>query len=161
MYDMLHLAFQTDSTRIATFMISGDGNNRDFKEIGIAEGHHSLSHHRNIPETMKKVAAIDLWYVKQLGYFLDKMENTKDIDGNSLLHNSQIVYGSGNSDGNRHTHVNLPIILAGAGGGTFTPGRYVKQPDVPMSNLYLSMMDRIGAKGIERFGDSTGRLAGI
>jgi hypothetical protein len=160
-YDMLHLAFQTDSTRIATFMISGDGSNRDFKEIGIAEGHHSLSHHRNVPETIKKVAAIDLWYVTQLAYFLNKMENTKDIDGNSLLHNSQIVYGGGNSDGNRHTHTNLPIILAGAGGGTFTPGRYIKQPDAPMSNLYLSMMDRIGAKGIERFGDSTGRLADV
>jgi len=161
MYDMLHLSFQTDSTRIATFMISGDGSNRDFKEIGIKEGHHSLSHHRNDPATMKKVAAIDLWYVTQLAYFLDKMEKTKDIDGNSLLHNSQIVYGSGNSDGNRHTHVDLPIILAGGGGGTLTQGRYVNQPNLPISNLYLSMMDRIGAKGIERFGDSTGRLADV
>jgi hypothetical protein len=107
------------------------------------------------------VAAIDLWYVTQLAYFLDKMEKTKDIDGNSLLHNSQIVYGSGNSDGNRHTHVDLPIILAGGGGGTLTQGRYVNQPNLPISNLYLSMMDRIGAKGIERFGDSTGRLADV
>jgi Protein of unknown function (DUF1552) len=161
MYDMLHLAFQTDSTRVATFMLSGDGSNRDFAEIGITDGHHTLSHHRNNPEWIKKVAEIDLWYVKQLAYFLGKMENTKDVDGNSLLHNSQIVYGSGNSDGNRHTHVNLPIILAGGGGGTLTQGRYVKHPDAPMSNLYLSMMDRIGTKGIERFGDSTGRLGNI
>lgn len=161
MYDMLHLAFQTDSTRVATFMIAGDGSNRDFAEIGIPEGHHSLSHHRNIPETVKKVAAIDLWYVKQLAYFLEKMENTKDVDGHSLLHNSMIVYGSGNSDGNRHTHVDLPIILAGAGGGTLAPGRFVKHSDAPMSNLYLSLMDRIKAKGMDRFGDSTGRLASI
>jgi len=161
MYDMLFLAFQTDSTRVATFMIAGDGSNRDFAEIGIPEGHHSLSHHRNIPETIKKVAAIDLWYATQFAYFLEKMENTKDVDGNSLLHNSMIVYGSGNSDGNRHTHVDLPIILAGAGGGTLTPGRFVKQPDAPMSNLYLSMMDRIGVKGMDRFGDSTARLANI
>ena len=131
MYDMLHLAFQTDSTRIATFMLAGDGSNRNFSEIGISEGHHSLSHHRNDPETMKKVAAIDRWYVQQLAYFLAKMENTKDVDGNSLLHNSMIVYGSGHCDGNRHTHVNLPIILAGAGGGTLTPGRYVKQKPAP------------------------------
>jgi hypothetical protein len=161
MYDMLHLAFQTDSTRVATFMISGDGSNRDFAEIGITEGHHSLSHHRNIPETVKKVAEIDLWYVKQLAYFLEKMENTRDVDGNSLLHNSMIVYGSGNSDGNRHTHVDLPIILAGSGGGTLAPGRFIKQPDAPMSNLYLSMLDRIGANKMDRFGDSTGRLADI
>jgi hypothetical protein len=161
MYDMLHLAFQTDSTRVATFMISGDGSNRDFAEIGISEGHHTLSHHRNNPEWIKKVAAIDHWYVTQLAYFLEKMENTRDVDGNSLLHNSMIVYGSGNSDGNRHTHVDLPIILAGAGGGTLTPGRYVKHPAAPMSNLYLGMMDRIGVKTFERFGDSTGRLGNI
>jgi hypothetical protein len=161
MYDMLLLSFQTDSTRVATFMIAGDGSNRDFAEIGIPEGHHSLSHHRNIPETIKKVAAIDLWYATQFAYFLEKMENTKDVDGNSLLHNSMIVYGSGNSDGNRHTHTDLPIILAGGGGGTLAPGRFVKHSDAPMSNLYLSMMDRIGVKNMDRFGDSTGRLANI
>ena len=161
MYDMLHLAFQTDSTRIATFMIAGDGSNRDFAEIGISEGHHSLTHHRNIPATIKKVAAIDHWYVEQLAYFLAKMEHTKDVDGNSLLHNSMIVYGSGNSDGNRHTHDNLPVILAGGGGGTLTPGRFVKHPAAPISNLYLSMLDRIGGKNVASFGDSTGRLNNI
>jgi hypothetical protein len=161
MYDMLHLAFQTDSTRIATFMLAGDGSNRNFSEIGISEGHHSLSHHRNDPETMKKVAAIDRWYVQQLAYFLAKMENTKDVDGNSLLHNSMIVYGSGHCDGNRHTHVNLPIILAGSGGGTLTPGRYVKQKPAPMTNLYLSMIDRMGVKNVKSLGDSTGRLGDI
>ena len=161
MYDMLHLAFQTDSTRVATFMIAGDGNNREFGEIGIAEGHHTLSHHGGRKEMIDKVAIIDRWYVSQLAYFLDKMENTKDVDGKSLLHNSQIVYGSANSDGNRHTHINLPVILAGSAGGTLTPGRYVKHADVPVTNLHLSLLDRIGAKSVERFGDSTGRLTNI
>jgi hypothetical protein len=89
------------------------------------------------------------------------MKATKDVDGKSLLENSMIVYGSGNSDGNRHTHVNLPVILAGAGGGTLTPGRFVKYNSVPMSNLLLSMADRLGVNGVTRLGDSTGRLANV
>jgi len=160
-FDMLHLAFLTDNTRVATFMISGDGNNRDFTEIGIAEGHHFCTHHRNQPELIAKTSVIDHWYVQQLAYFLNKMEETKDIDGNSLLHNSMILYGSGHADGNRHTHTNLPIILAGAGGGSLTPGRYIQNKSAPVTNLYLSMMDRMGATGVTRFGDSTGRLLNI
>jgi hypothetical protein len=110
---------------------------------------------------IEKVKQIDLWYVKQLAKFLEKMEQTKDIDGQSLLHNSMIVYGSGNADGNRHTHNNLPIILAGSGGGAFTGGRYVKAKPAPLTNLFLSMADRMGAQGIEKHGDSTGRLEAI
>jgi len=161
MYDLLLLAFQTDSTRIATFMIAGDGNNREFSEIGINDGHHNLTHHGNRQDWIEKVTQIDVWYVQQLAYFLERMEATKDIDGNSLLHNSQIVYGSACADGNRHSHVNLPIILAGSGGGTLNPGRYVRFSGVPVCNLYLSMMDRIGGKAPERFGDSTERLSDI
>ena len=107
------------------------------------------------------VSKIDHWYTSQLAYFLEKMENTKDVDGHSLLHNSQIVYGSGNSDGNRHTHVNLPIILAGRAGGALNPGRYTVYNDEPVTNLYLSMMDRVGGQRLDRFGDSTARLEGI
>ena len=158
MFDMMILAFQTDSTRVATFLLANEGSNRSFPELEIPEGHHFLTHHQNRKEMIDKVAEIDLWYMKQLGKFLEKMEQTKDIDGKSLLHNSMIVYGSGNSDGNRHTHVNLPVLLAGGGGGTLNPGRYVKSGGVPMSNLLLSMADRMGAKGIERHGDSTGRF---
>jgi hypothetical protein len=99
--------------------------------------------------------------MKQFGKFLEKMEQTKDIDGKSLLHNSMIVYGSGNADGNRHTHVNLPVLLAGSGGGKLTPGRFVKSGGVPMSNMLLSMADRMGVKGLERHGDSTGRFDAI
>jgi hypothetical protein len=161
MYDMMLLAFQTDSTRVATFMIAGCGSNRPFSEIGINDGHHALTHHGNRADWIEQVTQIDTWYVEQLAYFLEKMEATKDIDGNSLLHNSQIVYGSGCSDGNRHSHVNLPVILAGGGGGTLNPGKYTQFESQPITNLYLSMMDRVGGKPQERFGDSTGRLSDI
>jgi hypothetical protein len=161
MYDMLVLAFQTDSTRIATFLLANEGSNRAFPEIGIAEGHHSLTHHRNSQEMIDKVAQIDLFYVTQFARFLEKMAQTKDVDGRSLLDNSMIIYGSGNADGNRHTHTNLPVILAGGGGGLMTPGRFLTIPSIPMCNLYLGMAERLGVTGIDRFGDSTGRYEGI
>jgi hypothetical protein len=161
MYEMLVLAFQTDSTRIATLLLAHDGSNRAFPDIGIPEGHHSLSHHRNNEEMMDKIGRIDQWYLQQFAWFLNKMEQTKDLDGRSLLDNSMIVYGCGNSDGNRHTHVNLPVILAGGGGGTLQTGRYLKLDGVPMSNMLLSLADRMGAKSISQFGDATGKLEGI
>src|SRR5882762_2842278 len=131
MGDMMILAFQTDSTRVATMLLAGEGSNRTFSELGFAEGHHNLTHHQNKQEMIDKVKEIDLWYVKQLASFLEKMDKTKDVDGHSLLHNSMIVYGSGNADGNRHSHSNLPILLAGAGGGGFRPGRYTKVKPTP------------------------------
>ncbi len=161
LFDILTLAFQTDSTRIATMALAHDGSNRSFSEIGIPEGHHDLSHHFENAEKIKKVSDIDLWYVQQFGKFLRKLDAVKDTDGNSLLHNSMIVYGSGNADGNKHSHTNLPLILAGAGGGTLTPGRYVKHTSVPMSNMFLSLGDRLGLSDIPRFGESTGRLSNV
>jgi len=161
MFDVLVLAFQSDSTRVATLLLAHDGSNKSFAEIGISEGHHDLSHHFENPEKVKKVAAIDLYYVKQLARFLQKLEQTKDVDGRSLLHNSMILYGGGNADGNRHTHSNLPIILAGAGGGSLQPGRYVKHGSKPATNLFLSMADRVGVQQLDRFGDSTARLSNI
>jgi hypothetical protein len=161
MFDMLLLAFQTDSTRVATMLLAGEGSNRTFTEIGLSEGHHNLTHHRNSADMIDKVKEIDLWYVKQLAKFLEKMEQTPDADGKSLLHNSMIVYGSGNADGNRHTHSNLPIALAGSAGGAFTPGRYHKLPPTPLTNLFLSMTDRMGVAPLARHGDSTGRIAAI
>jgi hypothetical protein len=159
--DMLHLAFLTDNTRVATFMFAGDGNNRDYAEIGVPDGHHFCTHHHFSPDLINKTCIIENWYAAQLCYFLDKMEQTKDVDGNSLLHNSMIMYGTGMGDGNRHNHVNLPIILAGAGGGSLTPGRYRQYDSVPITNLYLSMMDRMGVPTQECFGDSTGRLPDV
>ena len=161
MFDMMALAFQTDSTRVASLLLAHDGSNRSFAEIGVPEGHHDLSHHSENQEKMQKISDIDLWYTKQFARFLEKLRDTKDVDGKSLLENSMILYGSGNSDGNRHTHVNLPIVLAGGGGGTFTPGRYVKHGSQPASNLFLTMADRMGVNGLERFGDSSGRLKNV
>jgi hypothetical protein len=161
MFDLLLVAFQTDSTRVATFLLAHDGSNRSFSEIGVPEGHHDLSHHFNNQEKIEKVAAIDLYYAKQFAQFLDKLRNTKDSDGNSLLHNSMIVYGGGNADGNRHTHTNLPVILAGAGGGKLQTGRFVKHGSKPMTNLFLGMGQVLGLQNLERFGDSTGTLANI
>ncbi|HZM02137.1 MAG TPA: DUF1552 domain-containing protein [Candidatus Saccharimonadales bacterium] len=161
MYDVMLLAFQSDLTRVATLCLAHDGDNRSFGEIGIYEGHHDLSHHQNRPERVHKVQAIDAWYVKQFAQFLQKMESAKDLDGHSILHNSMIVYGSGNADGNAHTHTNLPLVLAGQGGGTLAPGRFVKHDSKPATDLFLSMADRMGLKSLERFGDSTGRLNNV
>lgn len=161
MFDMMLLAFQTDSTRIATMIMAHDGDNRPHSDIGITEGHHELSHHQNNPEKIAKVARIDRWYVEQFASFLQRLEQTPDVDGQSLLHNSMIVYGSGNSDGNRHTHDNLPIILAGGGGGRLTPGRHISFGSAPATNLFLTLADKMGVDDLPRFGDSTGRLTNL
>jgi hypothetical protein len=161
MYDILLLAFQSDSTRVATILLAHDGSNRSFDHIGISEGHHDLTHHQNRKEWIAKVSDIDLWYVRQFAKFLDKMQETRDADGQSLLHNSMLVYGSGNADGNRHTHSNLPMILAGAGGGALKPGRYVKHNSKPAANLFLTMAQTLGIKNMDHFGDSTGRLENV
>ncbi len=161
MFDMMLLAFQTDTTRVATMMMAYDGDNRPHAEIGVTDGHHQLSHHLNNEERIAKVALIDRWYVEQFAGFLTRLRTTEDVDGKSLLHNSMIVYGSGNADGNRHTHDNLPIILAGGGGGQLTPGRNLNFGSAPATNLFLSMADKMGARDMERLGDSTGRLVGV
>jgi hypothetical protein len=159
MFDMLLLAFQTDSTRVATLLMAREGSNRPFADIGIVSGHHDLTHHKNSPEIIAKVQQIDLWYVQRLAAFLEKMDATKDVDGQSLLHHSMIMYGSGNADGNRHTHDNLPIVVAGAGSGSFKTGRYVKLKPTPLTNMFLTMADAMGATGVESHGDSTGKLS--
>jgi hypothetical protein len=160
MFDMLLLAFQTDSTRVATLLLAADGANRPFPEIGIAEGHHNLSHHGGKKDWIEKITKIDRFYMDQFAVFLKKMADEKDVDGNSLLHNSMIIYGGGIGDGNRHNHDNLPVILAGHGGGTLEPGRFNKLRSQPMTNLYLSMTDRLGLK-VDTFGDSTGRVESL
>jgi hypothetical protein len=161
LFDMLVLAFQSDSTRVAAFSLAYDGSNRSFDHIGITEGHHDLTHHQNRKEWIEKVADIDLWYAQQFAKFLDKLSQVKDVDGKTLLHNSMIVYGSGNADANRHTHSNLPILLAGAGGGLLKPGRFVKHGSKPATNLFLSLAHNLGVTKLDRFGDSTGLLKNI
>lgn len=157
MYDMLILAFQTDTTRVATLLLAYDGSNRVFPQIGIPEGHHYLTHNQRNAVMNKKVSDIDKYYLNCLANFLDKMSKTEDVDGNSLLHNSMIVYGGAIGDGNKHTHDNLPVILAGHGGGTLTPNRFLKASRQPMSNMFVSMLNRMGVE-TSQFGDSTGRL---
>ena len=161
MLDMMVLAFQTDSTRVATMLLGHDGDNRSLPEIGISEGHHDLSHHFNSEEKIQKLMEIDLWYATQFAKFLQKLQATKDVDGQSLLHNSMILYGAGNADSNRHTHTNLPLVLAGGGGGALTTGRYVQHGSKPMTNLLLSLADKMGAQKLGSFGDSTGRLENV
>ncbi|HYR58605.1 MAG TPA: DUF1552 domain-containing protein [Chthoniobacteraceae bacterium] len=158
MMDMLALAFQTDSTRVSTFMLAHDGSNRSFREIGVTDGHHNLSHHQNNPAILEKIGQIDLFYTQQLAYFLTKLRDTKERDGRSILDNSMIVYCGGLSDGNRHAHDNLPVVLAGRAGGVLTPGRHVNLGDkTPMTNLYVRMLNIMGVP-TDRFGDSTGIL---
>lgn len=160
MFDLLLLAFQTDSTRIATYMLAHDGSNRSFPEIGVPDSHHGISHHQNNPEKLAKIAKIDLFYMEQFAYFMKRMKDTKE-NGKSLLDTSMIVYGGGIGDGDRHNHDRLPIILAGGGNGMITPGQHLNLPGkVPMTNLYLAMLERMGVKA-ENIGDSTGILTGI
>ncbi|WP_193214069.1 DUF1552 domain-containing protein [Luteolibacter marinus] len=161
MMDMMVLAFKTDSTRISTFLMAHDGSNRSFNEIGVSDGHHNISHHQRNRDNLEKIAKIDRFYMEQLAYFLDKLKATEDVDGKSLLHNSMIVYGGCISDGDRHNHDDLPIVVAGHGGGAFKPGRHVDLGEnVPMANLYLRMLEEMGVKE-KRFGDSTGVLKKI
>ena len=160
MYDMMALAFQTDSTRISTFIAAHDGSNRPYPQAGVVDGHHDLSHHRNDEAKKKLLAKINTFHTTQLAYFLGKLKSIKEGDGN-LLDNCMIVYGSCLSDGNQHLHTNLPVILAGGGGGTISTGKHIRVKDeTPMTNLYLSMADRVGLK-LDKFGDSTGRLKEI
>ena len=161
MYDMIALAFETDSTRIATLILAHDGSNRPFPEIGVARGHHDLSHHQGNEENLKQIAQIDRHYMKFFAQFLEKLAAMKDADGTSVLHNSMIVYACGNADGNAHSHVNLPVILAGAGGGGLHTGRFHKVDSMPMSNMYIDMLEHMGVQGIDRFGDSDNRRAAV
>jgi Protein of unknown function (DUF1552) len=156
MFDLLTIALQTDTTRISTFMLAREGSNRSYREIGVPEGHHGLSHHRNDPSLMDKVAKINQHHMEQFAYFLSKLKNTKEGDG-SLLDSTMVLYGSGISDGNKHNHDDLPVLLAG-GSQKFQTGRHVRYSEtVPVASLYLSILDAAGVP-TERFGDSQGRL---
>jgi hypothetical protein len=158
--DLLVLAFQGDLTRIATFVLANEGSNRSYPFTGVPDGHHDLSHHGGKKERQDKVRLINRFHVSQLAYFLGKLKGIKERDG-SLLDQAMIVYGSGIGDGNRHNHDNLPILLAGAGGGAVKPGRHIRYPkETPLTNLYLSLLDGLGAPATA-FGDSSGRLPGL
>jgi hypothetical protein len=160
MSSMIAIAFQADLTRVVTFLITREGSLRAYRELGIPDGHHPLTHHRNQPELMEKVRKINEYHVRQFAGFVEKLKTSREGDG-SLLDNCMIVYGAGLSDGNAHLHEDLPTLIVGRGGNTIKTGRrMLARRETPMCNLFLSMMDRMGVR-TERFGDSTDRLPGL
>lgn len=161
MGDLMVLAFQNDLTRICTFMLANEGSNKTYRFLGVPEGHHQLSHHQNDEEKLKKIRKINQFHVAQFAYIIERLKSTQEADGSTLLDNSMVLYGSDMSDGNAHNNENLPILLAGRGGGTIASGRHVRyEQETPMSNLLVSMLNRVGAQ-VEQIGDSTGPLDGL
>jgi hypothetical protein len=157
MYDLQVAAFQADLTRVATLMVGREGSLRVYPEIGVPDSHHPLTHHRGNPEWIEKVAKINQFHVELFAYFLGKLQSTPDGDG-TLLDHTMIVYGSGLSDGNRHTHEDLPILLAGRGSGALRPGRHLTYPPgTCVTNLYMALLDRMGVHP-KLIGDSTGEV---
>jgi len=160
MTDMVTIVFQADLSRVLTFLVTHEGTSRAYREIDISDGHHPLTHHRNQPDLMEKVARINEYHMKQFAAWAGKLKSIQEGDG-SLLDHSMIVYGAGLADGNRHTHEDLPTMIVGKGNGTIKGGRrVVLRKETPMCNLFLSMMDRMGVH-MEHFGDATGRLEGV
>ncbi|MBQ16359.1 MAG: hypothetical protein CMJ65_04455 [Planctomycetaceae bacterium] len=160
MYDLLVLAFQTDTTRISTYMLGNAGSNRSYPMIKVNAGWHGISHHRDETAKVDQLQRIDQWHVGQFARFLGKLKNVQEGEG-TLLDNCQLMYGSGLSDGNRHWHHDLPIVLAGRGGNTLKTGVHLKiEKERPLNDLFLSILDRVGAQ-VESIGDSKQRLTQI
>ena len=157
MYDLQVLAYQTDLTRVITFMVGHEQSQRTYPEIGVSDPHHPLSHHRGDHSMMAKVVQINLFHIKMFAYYLEKLHSTPDGDG-SLLDHTMMVYGSGMSDGNMHANDNLPVLLVGGGGGKIKGGRHIRYAKgTPMTNLYLSMLDMTRIP-VDHLGDSSGKL---
>lgn len=158
MCDLMVLAFQTDSTRVATLPFANDGSNRPYKMIDVAEGHHDLSHHGKDATKQAKLKKINTFHIEQLAYLCGKLKGVKEADGSNLLDNVMLVYGSGIGDGDRHNHDDLPILTLGTGAGSLEAGRYIKYKfDTPLMNLYMAIFERMGCP-TKSFGDSTGVL---
>ncbi len=158
MFDLQALAFQADVTRVFTYLIGREQTAQSYPEVGVPDAHHSVSHHQMDPGRLEQYAKINTYHVDLLSGFLQQLQATPDGDG-SLLDHSLILYGGGISDGDQHSHIDLPLILAGGGAGRLKGGRHVRYPtDTPMANLLLTMLDKTGAVRPEQLGDSTGRL---
>jgi hypothetical protein len=157
MFDLQVVAFQADVTRVTTTMIGREGSLQSYPEIGVPDSHHPLTHHRGNPEFVEKVTRINAFHLELFAHFVERLKTTADGDG-SLLDHAMVVYGSAISDGDRHTHDDLPVLLVGRGAGALKPGRHVAYPkDTPLTNLYLTLLDRMGVPP-ESIGDSTGEL---
>ena len=161
MLDIIAVAFQTDTTRIATFMFGNSVSNQNFSFLDGVEGsHHSLSHHQDDPEKLRQYQLINRWHVAQYAYLLQRLSEMKEGES-TVLDNSMILFASGLRDGNSHNPHNLPLLLGGRGGGRIDAGRHlVYSKDSPLANLYVSMLEAFGTP-VERFADSTGPLAGL
>lgn len=158
--DLLVLAFQTDTTRVATFVFTNEGSNKPYPFINVPEGHHDLSHHGNDAAKKAKIRDINKFHIEQFAYLLGKLKAIPEGDG-TLLDHTMLAYGSGNSDGNAHNHDDLPILLAGRGGSTIQTGRHIRYPsETPLANLWLSLLERIDVD-LPFLGDSTGALSGL
>jgi hypothetical protein len=157
MFDLQLLAFQTDLTRVFTFVIARESSTRAYPEIGVPDAHHPLSHHQNNAEKLEKLTKVNAFHVKQLAYFLEKLQATQEGDG-SMLDNTIVLYGSGMSDGNLHTPQNVPTLLAAGKGCGIKGGRFVQyQPETPLANLQLTLLEQFGLP-VTNFGDSNGEL---
>ena len=156
MFDMQAIAFQADLTRVSTLMLGREGSLRTYPEIGVPDPHHPLTHHRDNPEWIEKVTKVNVLHMELFAKFITKLAATPDGDG-TLLDHSIVIYGSGIADGNKHTHEDLPVVVAGHGGGLLGGRHLVYAENTPMTNFYLTMLDRIGVKE-ETIGDSTGRV---
>lgn len=157
MAEIMVLAFQSDQTRICSFMIANEGSNRPYPLIGIGEGHHEISHHGNDPAKLAAKQRIDRFHADLVAELLLRLDAVQDGEG-TLLDHSLILFGAGISDGNRHNHDDLPLVLAGRGGGTVRAGNHwVFEPRTPMNNLLVSMLGRAGVN-LEHIGDSNGRV---
>ena len=161
MFDIIALAFQSDSTRVATFLFGNEVSNQNFAFVdGVSGAHHSLSHHENKAENLRQYQLINRWHIEQYAYLLRKLRDMKEGES-TVLDNSMILFGAGIRDGNKHDPHNLPVLLAGKAGGRLASGQHLSyEKDTPLSNLYVSMLDAFGTP-VERFADSTGRLAGV
>ena len=142
MYDLVALAFQTDLTRVFTFMVGRELGGRPYPQIGVPDPHHGLSHHRNDPEKLAKLAKINKHHVELFSHFLKQLNETSDGDG-TLLDSSLVLYGAGLGDSNDHLHYDLPVTVVGGRGTGWRGGRHLKYPkDTPMANLLVSMLDK-------------------
>ncbi|MBK9170891.1 MAG: DUF1552 domain-containing protein [Bryobacterales bacterium] len=161
MLDMMAIAFQSDATRISTFMFGNAVSNVSFRFLeGVSAGHHDVSHHQKDPDKLRQYEIITRWHIEQYAYLLRKLDGMKEGDS-TVLDNSMILFGSALSDGDRHDPHRLPLVLGGRGGGRIDSGQHLAYTeDSPAANLYVSMLDAFGTP-VERFGDSTGRLTGL
>jgi hypothetical protein len=160
MYELLALAFQSNVTRVASFMVAREISNRTYLQVGVPDGHHAISHHQNRPEKMEKNVRIQTYHTTLFSRFLERLRSTPDGDG-TLLDNSVILYGSNMSNSNAHDHFPLPNLVVGGAAGRLKGGRHLRYPDhTPMANLLVSLLDKAGVKQ-EQVGDSTGPLVSL